>query len=172
MSRKILAPEDDPVGNATPVSLIPAASVAVASMITALPIMLDSSLLPPLGFLMLVSWRLMRSDLWPVWIGIPLGFWDDLFSGQPIGSAMALWTIVLIAMDALDARVIWRDYRVDWVIGGIATSFVLIAGAFLAQPEARIDLLTLTGPQILISLFMLPATMLLVGQLDSWRLAR
>lgn len=172
MSRKILAPDDDLSATASPVALIPVVSVALASMVTAMPLMLDSPLLPPFGFLILLSWRLMRSDLWPVWIGIPLGFWDDLFSGQPIGSAMALWTIVLLAMDALDTRVVWRDYRVDWVIGGIATCFVLIAGAFLAQPDARISLLALTGPQILISLFVLPTTMLLVGRLDSWRLAR
>ena len=173
MSRRIWSPDSDTASSdGAPVALIPIASVALASMLATLPLMLDTPLLPPFGFLMLLSWRLMRSDLWPVWIGIPLGFWDDIFSGQPIGSAMALWTIVLVAMDALDARVVWRDYRLDWAIGGMAIAFVLIAGAFLAQPEKSVSLLVLVGPQVLISLFVLPAAMLLAGRLDAWRLAR
>jgi rod shape-determining protein MreD len=154
------------------IAWVPTTSVALASVVTALPLMLDTALLPPFGLLMLLSWRLMRSDLWPVWIAIPLGLWDDLFSGQPPGSAMALWSLALLAMEALDARVVWRDYRIDWLIGAVIIAAVLLAGAGLAQAGSGAAVLPLVMPQIVISWFTLPAAMLLVGRLDRWRLRR
>ena len=152
--------------------IIPTLSVMIASMLPALPMIVSSPLLPPFGFLLLLSWRLIRSDVWPVWIGVPLGFWDDLMSGQPVGSAVALWTAVMLAMDALDTRVVWRDYWIDWVIGGVALAFVLIGGALLARAGDAADILRLVGPQYGISLFLLPLAMYLTGWLDRWRLGR
>lgn len=150
----------------------PTLSVIIASLVTTLPIIVNAPLLPPLGLMMLLSWRLMRSDLWPIWIGIPLGFVDDLVSGQPVGSAVALWTIVMLAIDMVDRRVVWRDYWIDWMIGGIALLFVLFFGACLARVGSPLDILLLVGPQWLMSLFLLPLFMLLVARLDRWRLRR
>ena len=151
---------------------IPTGSVMIASLLPALPMIVSDPILPPFGFLIFLSWRLIRSDVWPLWIGIPLGFWDDLMSGQPVGSAVALWTAVMLAMDGLDRRVVWRDYRIDWVIGGVALAFVLVAGALLARAGDAADILRLVGPQFAISLFLLPLAMYLVGWLDRWRLRR
>lgn len=148
----------------------PIASVMLASAVPLLPFAADAPLLPPLGFLLFIAWRMLRSDLWPVWIGLPLGVWDDLVSGQPIGSAMALWTVVMLAMDALDRRVVWRDHWIDWAVGGAALLFVLIGGALLARAGNLIQVIELVGPQFLWSLFLLPAAMLIVGRLDRWRL--
>jgi rod shape-determining protein MreD len=150
----------------------PTLSVIIASFITTLPIIANAPLLPPLGLLMLLSWRLMRSDVWPIWIGIPLGFVDDLVSGQPVGSAVALWTILMLAIDMVDRRIVWRDYWVDWMIGGFALLFALIGGALLARVGNVGTVIMLIGPQWLISLFMLPLFMLLVARLDAWRLRR
>lgn len=150
----------------------PTLSVIIASFITTLPIIANAPLLPPLGLMMLLSWRLMRSDVWPIWIGIPLGFVDDLVSGQPVGSAVALWTILMLAIDMVDRRIVWRDYWVDWMIGGFAILFALIGGALLARVGNVGTLIMLIGPQWLISLFMLPLFMLLVARLDAWRLRR
>ena len=152
--------------------LIPTISVVLASAIAALPIVTNAPMLPPLGFMLFIAWRLLRSDIWPVWIGIPLGFWDDLFSGQPVGSAVALWTIVMLAMDLVDVRLVWRDYWIDWLIGGLAVGFVLVAGAMLARAGDMGGIAALIAPQIGIALFALPATMLLVARLDNWRLGR
>jgi rod shape-determining protein MreD len=150
----------------------PIASVMLASAVPLLPFAADAPLLPPLGFLLFIAWRMLRSDLWPVWIGLPLGAWDDLVTGQPIGSAMALWTVVMLAMDALDRRVVWRDHWIDWAVGGAALLFVLIGGALLARAGNLVEVLALVGPQYLWSLFLLPAAMLIVGRLDHWRLLR
>lgn len=150
----------------------PIASVMLASAVPLLPFAANAPLLPPLGFLLFIAWRMLRSDLWPVWIGLPLGAWDDLASGQPIGSAMALWTIVMLSMDALDRRLVWRDHWIDWVVGGTALLFVLIVGALLAHAGSLADAIVLVGPQFLWSLFLLPAAMLIVARLDRWRLTR
>jgi rod shape-determining protein MreD len=78
----------------------------------------------------------------------------------------------MLAMDALDTRVVWRDYWIDWVIGGVALAFVLIGGALLARAGDAADILRLVGPQYGISLFLLPLAMYLTGWLDRWRLGR
>lgn len=153
-------------------TFVPTASVLIGSAISILPIVTQAPMLPPLGFMILMAWRLMRSDIWPVWVGIPLGFFDDLMSGQPVGSGMALWTIVMLVMDGVDQRVVWRDYRIDWIIGAVAMLFVLVAGALLARAGNLADILRLIGPQFAWSVFLLPLAMLLTGWLDSWRLLR
>ncbi len=155
-----------------PIAVIPTLSVMIASLVTALPIMVDAPLLPPFGFLVLIAWRLMRSDIWPVWIGIPLGFWDDLFSGQPVGSAVALWTIAMLAMELIDARLVWRDYWIDWLIGAVVIAFVLATGAMLARTADLPGIAILVAPQLAVSLFALPAMMLLVARLDRWRIGQ
>jgi rod shape-determining protein MreD len=152
------------------VAAIPTISVMVCSMLTALPFIADAPLLPPFGLLLFLAWRLMRSDIWPVWIGIPLGFWDDLLSGQPIGSAVALWTAIMLAMDLLDRRVVWRDFRIDWLIGGAALFFVIVGSALLTRTLSPIAAVQLVLPQILWSWLLLPLAMLLVARLDTWRL--
>ncbi len=154
------------------IGMLPTLSVIAASAITALPFVADAPVLPPFGFLLFLAWRLMRSDLWPVWIGMPLGLWDDLLSGQPVGSAIALWTIVMLAMDALDRRVIWRDFKIDWAIGGVALAFVLSGGALLAGGAISGSIVLLVAPQLVWSWLLLPLVMLLVARLDGWRLAR
>ena len=152
--------------------ITPTLSVLLASLLTTLPIIVNAPLLPPMGLLMLLSWRLMRSDVWPIWIGIPLGFVDDLVSGQPVGSAVALWTIVMLSIDLVDRKIVWRDSRVDWIIGGVALLFVLVCGAALARAGSLGDIVMLVGPQWIFSLFLLPLFMLLVARLDRWRLRR
>lgn len=154
------------------VKATPTATVMLASAITALPFLADAPILPPLGFIVLIAWRLMRSDIWPVWIGVPLGLWDDLLSGQPVGSAVALWTIVMLGMDAIDRRVVWRDYRIDWALATLSLAFVLVAGAMLARAGDGATIVRLVGPQFLWSLFLIPLAMLLVARIDAWRLKR
>ncbi len=73
--------------------IVPIATVMIASALPLmLPLVASSPVLPPLGLLFFLSWQLLRTEMWPVWIGLPLGLWDDLFSGAPIGTAIALWT--------------------------------------------------------------------------------
>jgi cell shape-determining protein MreD len=77
--------------------IIPIASVLLGSMVTAMPFFPDGPMLPPIGFMLFLGWRLMRPGIWPVWAGLPFGLFDDLFSGQPFGSSALLWSLSILA---------------------------------------------------------------------------
>ena len=150
---------------------IPITSVAIASMITALPIFTEEPLLPPLGLLMFLSWRLMRPGLLPVWSGVPFGLMDDLFSGQPFGSAGLLWSLAMLSIEIIDARAIWRDHLQDWIIAAILIAAVLLGGLWItgmahAAPDPAVLI-----PQIILSILLYPLAVRICARLDSWRLA-
>ena len=150
---------------------IPIASVAIASMITALPIFTEEPLLPPLGLLMFLSWRLMRPGLLPVWSGVPFGLMDDVFSGQPFGSAGLLWSLAMLFIEIIDSRAIWRDHLQDWVIAAILIAAVLMGGLWIAgMAHAAPDPAVLI-PQIILSILLYPLAVRICARLDSWRLA-
>ncbi|MES2782839.1 MAG: rod shape-determining protein MreD [Pseudomonadota bacterium] len=150
---------------------IPIASIVLASMVTTLPIFSSQPLLPPFGLLMFLSWRLMRPGLLPVWSGVPFGLMDDLFSGQPFGSAGLLWSLAMLIIEIIDSRAIWRDYVQDWLIAALLITAVLLAGLWIAglaysAPEPMILL-----PQIILSILLYPLVVRICARLDSWRLA-
>jgi len=150
---------------------IPITSVAIASMITALPIFTKEPLLPTLGLLMFLSWRLMRPGLLPVWSGVPFGLMDDVFSGQPFGSAGLLWSLAMLVIEIIDARAIWRDHLQDWVIAAILIAAVLLGGLWItgmahAAPDPAVLI-----PQIILSILLYPLAVRICARLDSWRLA-
>jgi rod shape-determining protein MreD len=152
----------------------PIISVLVASALPMmLPLVAAWAYLPPLGLLLFLAWRLLHPSLWPVWIGLPLGLWDDLLSGQPIGSAMGLWTLTLLAIDFVDQRTYWRGYWQDWLIAGIAMAIIILAGAVFVHPSARIsDLFALVGLQVVASILLFPMMVRVAAWLDSIRLLR
>ena len=150
---------------------IPITSVAIASMITALPIFTEEPLLPPLGLLMFLSWRLMRPGLLPVWSGVPFGLMDDVFSGQPFGSAGLLWSLAMLSIEIIDARAIWRDHIQDWLIAAVLIAGVLLGGLWIAgMAHAAPDPAVLI-PQIILSILLYPLAVRICARLDSWRLA-
>ncbi len=54
--------------------LVPIVTVMLASALPLmLPLVASSPVLPPLGLLFFLSWQLLRTEMWPVWIGLPLG---------------------------------------------------------------------------------------------------
>ncbi|MBH9537791.1 rod shape-determining protein MreD [Novosphingopyxis sp. YJ-S2-01] len=150
---------------------VPIISVLVASLVTTLPILTALPLLPPLGLMMLIAWRQLRPGLWPIWIGFPLGLFDDLFSGQPIGSAAFLWSVVVIALSLINDRTNWRDYWQDWLVAALCLIFAIIGGMLivgLVYEPAGLEPLV---PQILLSIFGFPIVARIVSALDRWRLS-
>lgn len=166
---RLLSPDDVPIVLPLKMRLVPIASVMLGSALVTLPLGAQAALWPPVGLIMMICWRLMRNAIWPVWIALPLGLFDDLLSGQPVGSAMALWTAFLIAMDAVDQRVIWREFWLDWVIGAVALALILGLSAFFARAGTPVDVLRLIGPQVAWSIMLLPLAMRAVSALDNWR---
>ena len=150
---------------------IPIASVVLASMITTLPILTTQPLLPPFGFLMFLSWRLMRPGLLPVWSGVPFGLMDDIFSGQPFGSAGLLWSLAMLVVEVIDSRAIWRDYLQDWLIASLLIAFVLLGGLWITGLAHAAPGPVILLPQIVLSILLYPLVVRICARLDSWRLA-
>jgi len=150
---------------------IPVASVILASMVATLPIITTQPLLPPLGLMVLLAWRMMRPGIWPVWAGLPFGFLDDIFNGQPFGSSALLWSLAMIAMEIADSWAIWRDYWQDWLIAGVIIIVSILAGLWFVHLAHSAPGATVLLPQIIISILLFPLIVRLCAKLDSWRLA-
>ncbi|WP_242122691.1 rod shape-determining protein MreD [Sphingobium sp. Sx8-8] len=148
----------------------PVITVMLGSLVTALPVIAQSPSMPIFGLLLLLSWRLLRPELWRAWIGLPLGLFDDIASGQPIGSAMFLWTVTLIGIDAIEHRMVWRSYRQDWLIATAAIIFSIAGGVFFAHITGggKIKLL-LVAPQMLWTVLLFPFVVRQCARIDRWR---
>jgi rod shape-determining protein MreD len=154
--------------------IVPVATVMVASALPLmLPLVANSPVLPPLGLLFFLCWQLLRTEMWPVWIGLPLGLWDDLFSGQPIGTAIGLWTLASIAIHYSSQRIYWRGFFHDWAIAALLIAAIQSLAALIVHPHAPTGrVLGLVVPQIVISALLVPLFMRLTGMFDNFRLRR
>ena len=139
-----------------------------ASLIAIIPVIATFPLLPPFGLLVLLAWRLMRPETIRIWAPLLYGLFDDLVSGQPLGSAMLLWTIGVLGIDLLDQRLVARDFWQDWILAAGATCFTLIGGRLIATRfEAHVDTLLLF--QVIVSILFYPFAARLVAWLDRKR---
>ena len=145
-------------------------TIILASILPGWAYIAAAPLMPPLGFLMLLAWRQLHPGLLPVWAGLPLGLIDDLFSGQPPGSAVLLWSLAMLALEMIEMRWPWRNFLVEWaVFSGFITVYLLLIGV-IANGTSRPDWLALLPPQILIAILVYPLVGRLVAWCDRWRL--
>ncbi len=142
--------------------------VMLGSLSPTWPIIASGPVVPPLGFLFLVIWQQLRPGLFPVWAGLPLGLFDDLFSGQPFGSAVMLWSAATIILDLFEARFPWRSVVFNWLVASCLTVLYLVSAAYLAGAGHAALLVIL--PQILLSILICPLLALLVNLTDRFRL--
>lgn len=151
---------------------VPAATVVAASLLAALPIISTSGWYPDFGFLVLISWRLLRADPWPAWWAAPLGFINDLFTGSPIGFSIALWSATMMALDLIDRRTMWRDYWIEWVLAAVLITIDewlqwRVAGLVGGAPSFMAMV-----PALIISICVFPLAAWFVARIDGWRLGR
>ena len=151
---------------------VPVLSTIAACLLDLLPIVAEQPLIPDFAFLVLVAWRLLRPEMWSAQTALPLGFFNDLVAGHPIGQSMALWTICFLAFDLVDSRTGWRDYWLDWLFAGLAIIFYTFGGWYVAGMMSAPIPFTLLLPQIALSLLAYPFVARLVLGLDRWRLSR
>lgn len=150
--------------------LVPPATVLAGSLLAAWPMVASGPILPPAGLLMLLAWRLLAPDSLRVWAPAALGFADDLVSGQPLGSAVMLWTLAVLATEVVGRSTIFRSFRHDWLAAGVAIAAVLVAGRLLAVPVgARVD--PMLWAQIAASVLLFPAAAWLCAWIDHRRFA-
>ena len=151
---------------------VPYLSIMLGSLLPVLLIADVMPLVPPLGFLMLLAWRLMRPGLLPLWAGVPLGAFDDLFSGQPFGSGIMLFSLTMIAMELIEARFPWRGFWQDWFTAGLGTVLYWFAALALSGARLTPELLVVALPQVLLSVLLYPILSRMVASLDRFRLVR
>ena len=151
--------------------IVPWASIVLASLFPLLPLIASMPISPPMGFMMLLAWRLVRPGLLPIWAGFPLGLIDDLFSGQPFGCAILVWSLTLIALDVIETRFPWRGFLQDWLVASAAIASYILVCAFIAG-SWNIGLPAILAPQLVLSILFYPLIGRLVAFLDRLRLRR
>ncbi|NJO13793.1 MAG: rod shape-determining protein MreD [Rhizobiales bacterium] len=152
--------------------IVPYATIMLASLLPVLLIADLMPLLPPLGFMVLLGWRLVRQGLLPLWAGAPLGAFDDLFSGQPFGSAILLWSLVMIAIELIETRFPWRDFWHDWFAAGMVSLTYWFAAILISGAPISHDLVLASIPQAVFAVLLYPIIARMVAALDRFRLAR
>ena len=140
-------------------------TIVIGSLVTIIPLVAIVPFLPPFGLMMLMAWRLRRPDLFRSWSPLPFGLFDDLVSGQPLGSAMMLWTLCFLALDIVESRLVWRDFWQDWLIAGGAIVLCLPAGRLIASP-LRAEVGTPVLLQMAIAVALYPLAAALCGHFD------
>lgn len=163
--------DDDPFAQPLPpgrARALPWATVVAGSAVTIVPVIASVPILPPFGLLMLLTWRLLARFALRPWAAAPLGFVDDLMSGQPLGSAVLLWSLCFLGIDLVERRLVYRDFWQDWLIAAAAIVFCLAGGRVLAVPlGAHVDGAMLAQGSATILLFPLAAR--LVAWIDRKR---
>ena len=153
-------------------NVVPWVSIILGSLLPVFVIATALPLMPPLGYMMLLGWRLVRPGLLPVWVGLPLGLIDDLYSGQPFGFAILTWSITMIVIEAIEMRMPWRNFWQDWFTACIAIVVYLLVGWLLSGSEPTIQSLIAIVPQLVLSILLFPAIARLTAALDRLRLSR
>jgi rod shape-determining protein MreD len=151
---------------------VPAATVVVGSLLAALPIVSHTGWYPNFGYMVLISWRLLRADPWPSWWAAPLGLVNDLFTGYPVGFSIALWSATMLALDLIDRRTMWRDYWIEWILAAVLLTIdQWMQWRLAALVGARVPFSKMVPP-IVISICVFPLSAWLVSRIDAWRLKR
>ncbi len=153
-------------------NLVPWATIMLASIAPLSPVIAPAPVFPPLAFLLLVAWRQLRPEVLPLWAGFPLGMFDDLYSGQPFGSGIFLFSVAMIVLDLIEARFPWRNFWQNWMAASVLiTGYLAIAG-LVSGAELTFVQLRLLVPQVLLSVLLFPIVASLAALLDRLRLLR
>ena len=153
-------------------TVIPWGSIMVAALLPIFILATAIPLVPPLALLFLLAWRLVRPGVVPVWVGLPLGLWTDLFSGQPFGFSVLLFSIILLAIEAVEARFPWSDFKQDWATACISIVLYLVAGVLFSGANITLVALASIAPQALLTVLAFPIIARMVAALDRLRLLR
>lgn len=149
---------------------VPWASVMLLSLLSATALIASAPMLPPFAFMALLAWRMLRPGMLPIAAGFPLGAVDDLYSGQPFGSAILLWSIAMLLLEIVDSRLRWRGFVQDWVLASaLIVAYLAAAAAIAGLAGAPVDT-ALIVPQVVVSWVVHPLVTRLVAALDRLRL--
>ena len=108
----------------------------------------------------------------PIWAGIIFGMWDDLFSGQPFGSGILLFSATMMAIEIIDLRFPWRGFAQDWLIASIIAVIYIVGAMLISGSTLGLPLFAVVVPQLLLSVIAYPFIAFIVSRLDRLRLMR
>ena len=86
-ARSVRQPHQPRALAAARATALPWLTILLGSLTPWLPVIAPAPVLPPFGFLFLLAWRLLRPGLLPLWAGLPLGLFDDLYSAASRSAA-------------------------------------------------------------------------------------
>jgi len=151
---------------------VPWLLVMLGSLSPTWPVIASAPVMPPVGFLLLVAWQQLRPGLFPVWVGLPLGLFDDLYSGQPLGSAVVLWSVAMLGLDFIEHRFPWRGFVLNWLeASGIIAAYLVLSLQIANLGGGATPLATIL-PQVVLSVLAYPIAARLVGLADRVRLIK
>lgn len=151
---------------------VPIGTTIAASFLILLPIVLNAPYVPDFGYLVFISWRLLRPEMWSPRTSLGLGLLDDLVSGHPLGQSMALWTITLLVLDFIESKSVFRDFWMDWLLAAFLILFHTTGTWLVASMMGAEVVYSVLWPQIAISILCYPVIARAVVVLDRWRLTR
>lgn len=151
---------------------VPILSTLAATLLALFPYVASRPIVPDFAYLALLAWRLLRPEMWQAHMALPLGLFNDLVVGLPLGQSMALWTLTFLILDLVDSRVGWRDYWMDWLFAAAAILFCTAGGWYVARQMGGTAPFALLWPQIALSVLAYPLVARLIVALDRWRLSR
>lgn len=149
---------------------VPWLSIMLASVLPSWLFLASAPYVPPFGFLTLLAWRQLRPGLLPVWAGLPLGFFDDLYSGQPLGSAILLWSIAMIVLELIELRFPWRNFALEWAVATALIVVYIVAALGAANAGGGSAHIAFLAPQIILAVLVYPFVGRVVAGLDRFRL--
>ena len=151
---------------------LPWLTIMLGSLTPWLPVIAPAPVLPPFGYMLLLAWRLLRPGLLPLWAGLPLGLFDDLYSGQPLGSGILLFSLTLLASELIELRFPWRTFLLDWLTASAMLVAYIAFAALFSGAALTLVQLTVIVPQLLLSIVLFPIIARMVSFLDRLRLMR
>ena len=149
---------------------VPWTSVMLLSLVPFAPLFASAPIMPPLAFMALLAWRMLRPGMLPVWAGAPLGAFDDLYSGQPFGSAVLLWSCAMLAMELVDVRLRWRGFVQDWALAAALIAGYLVLATLISNLTGGAAPLRTILLQIALAVIAHPLVTRLVAAFDRLRL--
>jgi rod shape-determining protein MreD len=152
---------------------VPLASTIFAMLLGLLPIVTSTLWIPNLAFLILITWRLVRPEIWQAQVALGLGLLADLIiPGAPLGQSMLLWTLIFLSLDYADHLLGVRDYWLDWTLAAAAILFHSAGVWYIALlMGAKVGIIIMV-PQLILSILAYPLMARIVLRLDRWRLTR
>lgn len=151
---------------------VPLASTIVAILLVLLPFVVATPLIPDLGLMVLVAWRLLRPEIWTANTALGLGLFNDLVAGNPIGQSMLLWASLFLIFDIIDSRLGFRDYLMDWAIAAVAIAGVHAGAWYIALLFGSDTGIAIVLPQMALGALAYPIVARIIIALDHWRLGR